>query len=396
MRLATGDLLATRLAHVRGSFPAAAVDALIVGHLPNVFYLTNFPGSAGILVVTPDAAHLITDFRYQTAAAALVASDRGCPGCELVLVDRSYDEALAGLLNRLEERRIGFEAARLSVARYEWLVRALGTHAGPPADGIADAEPAHALVPTERLVERARLRKDEYEIETLRAAGRLLGEVARQQLARVKGGRTERQIAADIDWAMRRAGFERPAFDTIVASGPHAALPHARPESRRLRSGDLVVLDFGGVYDGYCVDLSRTVSIGSPDVERRRVYGAVADAHQAAIAAVKPGVPAWTIDQAARDALARHGLAEHFGHGTGHGLGIEVHEEPRISRRQPASGGEAPDAATDERIEEGMVFTIEPGAYLPGRFGVRIEDDVLVTAEGCDVLTEISRDLLVR
>jgi len=185
---------------------------------------------------------------------------------------------------------------------------------------------------------------------------------------------------------MRAAGFERQAFDTIVGSGPHSALPHYRAGERVLTSGDLVVLDFGGVLDGYCCDLTRTVSIGPPSPEARRLYTAVYDAHQAAIAAIRPGVESTAVDAAARSVLESRGLGEAFGHGTGHGLGLNVHEEPRITR--PRSDVPA------VPLVPGMVFTVEPGAYLAGFGGVRIEDDVLVTETGCEVLTSVPRELI--
>jgi Xaa-Pro aminopeptidase len=188
-------------------------------------------------------------------------------------------------------------------------------------------------------------------------------------------------VAADIETLLREAGFEGPAFPTIVASGPNGALPHARPTRRQLSRNEGVVLDFGGVYDGYCVDLTRTVQLEPTTVEFGRLFDAVKEAQAAAIAAVKPGIRASAIDGAARDVLTRLGLADAFVHGTGHGLGLEVHEEPRISR--------AGSAQPDEVLRAGMVFTIEPGAYVAGLGGVRIEDDVLVTEAGCAVLTDV-------
>jgi Xaa-Pro aminopeptidase len=201
----------------------------------------------------------------------------------------------------------------------------------------------------------------------------------------VRSGIAEREVAAAIEMALRRAGYERAAFDTIVASGPNSALPHYRAGDRVLHAGDLVVLDFGGVLDGYCSDLTRTVSVGNPSPEAVRLHAAVLDAQAAAIDAVKPGVTTADVDGAARQVLVAHGLGEAFGHGTGHGLGLDVHEEPRVSK--PRSD------IAPERLEAGMVFTIEPGAYVPGFGGVRIEDDVLVTETGCEVLTSVPRDL---
>jgi Xaa-Pro aminopeptidase len=204
----------------------------------------------------------------------------------------------------------------------------------------------------------------------------------------VRRGQTERELAMAIDWRIRQAGFERSAFDTIVAGGPNAALPHARPGARAIAEGDLVVLDFGGVYDSYCVDLTRTVSVGRAGSRAREVHAAVREARDRAIAAVAPGRSRFEIDAAARDTLTAHGLGEAFGHGTGHGLGIEVHEDPRITRRRPDVDTRA------EAVAPGMIFTIEPGAYLPGWGGVRIEDDVLVTEEGVDVLTDVTTELV--
>jgi Xaa-Pro aminopeptidase len=246
-------------------------------------------------------------------------------------------------------------------------------------------------VSTENLVERARVVKDDDEIATLREAARRLAAVTRGVFDEVAAGRTERELALAIDIQIRRAGFERTAFDTIVAAGPNAALPHAHPGERKLTEGDLVVLDFGGVYDSYCVDLTRTVSIGRATPRARDVYQAVLEAHDRAIAAVGPGQSRFAIDAAAREVLASRGLGEAFGHGTGHGLGIEVHEDPKITRR---IADRDPVAGDDDAVAPGMVFTIEPGAYFADWGGVRIEDDVLVTAGGVDVLTDATTELM--
>jgi Xaa-Pro aminopeptidase len=228
--------------------------------------------------------------------------------------------------------------------------------------------------------------KDAAEIEVLREAARRLDEVAQAAFGAARAGVRERKVAAVLEAAMRDAGYERPAFDTIVASGPHAALPHYRAGDRILTNGDLVVLDFGGVLDGYCCDLTRTVSIGPPSSEARRLYSAVYDAQQAALAAVRPGIETSAVDAAARQVLEDRGLGAAFGHGTGHGLGLDIHEEPRLTRPRP----DVPSVP----LEPGMVFTIEPGAYLRGFGGVRIEDDVLVTGAGHELLTTVPRELL--
>ncbi len=357
----------------------AGLDGFIVTHLPNLFYLTNFLATAGIAVLTPDRLYLIVDFRYSTAVKELAASPYGGPDTEIMSVERSHDETLVDLIRKIHTPRLGVEGSNLSVTRYNQLTTRLGT--------------AATLAPTDGIVEKLRTVKDAHEIEMLRLGARLLSAVALDVVRDAKPGIAEQELAATIDWRIKSAGFERCSFETIVASGPNAARPHAHAGERVLREHDLVVLDFGGVYGGYCVDLTRTVALGQPDPEQQRVYDAVLAAQNAAIAAVKPGVRAGDIDAAARETLGRHKLAEAFGHGTGHGLGVEIHEAPRIGPRRGATA-DAP-AAPDDAIEPGMVFTIEPGAYLPEWGGVRIEDDVLVTSDGVEVLTNVPRVLLI-
>ncbi len=365
---------------IRSACRSLGIDALVVTSLPNVLYLTNFEGSAAIVVLTASRLYFITDFRYITATHDMAGQPYECPDLDLVTVKGSYDATLAGLLASLTNTQIGFESAHVTVSRHEWLQRAL------PRGQVSGPE----LIATTGVVERARTVKDAYEIATLREAGRRLSAVAREVASEVRAGRTELDIALAIDWRIRKAGFSKTAFDTIVASGPNAALPHARPGERKLVEGDLVVLDFGGVYDSYCVDLTRTVTVGKASERAREVYEAVLDAHDRAIASVRPGNSRFAIDAAARDTLDRHGLAEAFGHGTGHGLGIEVHEDPKITRRRPDDPLDGP----DEAVGAGMVFTIEPGAYLAGWGGVRIEDDVLVTEDGVETLTDAPTGLI--
>jgi Xaa-Pro aminopeptidase len=377
MSHAPTDILDRRLQTVRSTMAEQALDALVVTSLANVLYLTNFDGSSAIAVVTAERVLFITDFRYLTTMSDSQGSPHGCPGLEVIAVETSYDETLAATLETMPSQRVGFEAAHLSVSRHSWLQTKIGT---------SDRSPE--LVSTGGIVERARVRKDHYELEILREAASRLSAVAEGLFGAIRFGLTERELAMSIDWRIREAGFERPAFETIVASGPQAALPHARPSDRTMNEGDLVVLDFGGVYDSYCVDLTRTISIGKASRRARDVHSAVLDAHTRAIAAVRPGASRYEIDAAARMALARAGMGEAFGHGTGHGLGIEVHEDPRIVRRRA-------DADTrDEAITPGMVFTVEPGAYFAGWGGVRIEDDVVVTDTGAELLTHVTTDLL--
>jgi Xaa-Pro aminopeptidase len=370
------EALARRHARIRESLETLSLDALIVTPSTNIRYLSNHAGTAGILVITRDALHLLIDFRYREAVRALQASLSACPHLRVWDVPASYEEALIGCLAEIGVTTVGFEAPHVTVARYEWWRE---TIAGRGLD--------ITLRSTERVVEQARMIKDAFEIGILRDAARRLEQVLPPVLAAIRPGITERSIASVIEASMRDAGYERVAFDTIVASGPHSAMPHYRAGTRTLEVGDLLVLDFGGVLDGYCCDLTRTVSIGPPSREARRVYDAVRDAHAAAVAAVRPGIDASVVDAAARDVLRDRGLAEAFGHGTGHGLGLDVHEEPRIGKPR----ADIPPVA----LAAGMVFTIEPGAYLPAMGGVRIEDDVLVTDSGCELLTTLPREELV-
>ena len=370
------DILAARHRAIRARLGALGLDGLVVTNPTNIRYLSNHAGSAGTLVITPSDVHLLIDFRYQESVRSTQASDAACPGLRTWPVPASYDEALIEMLsNQGMPAKLGIEAAHLTVARKEWLERT------SIARGLA-----LSWTSTERVVEQIRLVKDANEVANLRDAAARLTLVAERAFKAIRPGVLEREVAAAIEMGLRAAGYERPAFDTIVASGPNAALPHYRAGLRILKPGDLVVLDFGGVLDGYCSDLTRTVSVGAPTADALRLHAAVREAQRAAIEVVKPGVPANSVDAAARSVLESRGLGDAFGHGTGHGLGLDIHEEPRVGPPRSHSAS--------VQLEPGMVFTIEPGAYLPGMGGVRIEDDVLVTGEGCEVLTSVPRELL--
>jgi Xaa-Pro aminopeptidase len=356
---------------------AAGIDAAVVVSLPNIAWLTNFVGSSAIVIVTASSVRFLTDSRYVTVVRDMAATAHACPGLELVEVDGAYDACLASALAEAAHARVGFEAAHLTVSRFRWLEQTLAATPSAPS-----------LEPFDGVIEAARCVKDDYEIDRLRTAGALLADVTRTVLGLPRLGMTERELALQIDTALIRAGFEKPAFETIVASGPNAALPHARPTNRKLSEGDLVVLDFGGVYDSYCVDLTRTVVVRTASERARAVHAAVRAAHDRAIEATAPGASRFDIDGAARTWLTEAGMGTAFGHGTGHGLGLEVHEEPRIGRRGPNVD------TSREAVTPGMVFTIEPGAYFPGWGGVRIEDDVLVTERGVELLTPVSTELV--
>ena len=356
--------LETRLRRAFAAVEAAGLDALLVTSGSNIAYLTGLRMSAGVVAVTRADATLVVDGRY--AGEAAVALDRvGGTALAPVAPGLSYEEVVASLTRAREWPRVGLEAGHLTVGRLAAIRRGCDDGGRPE------------WVETDGLIEGLRAVKDDWELAVLREAGVRLSAVAACILPKVSAGQTERQVAWEIDVALHSAGFERPAFETIVASGPHAARPHHRPTARRLENGELVLLDFGGVLDGYAVDMSRTVGLGQVDARRRQWLTAVQEAQAAAIAATAPGRLPSEIDAAARHSLAAAGLADYFVHSTGHGLGLDIHERPTIGARGDATGPLLP----------GMVFTVEPGVYVADSGGVRIEDDVVVTATGVERLT---------
>jgi Xaa-Pro aminopeptidase len=362
-----------RLVRLRARLDAIDAGAFVVTTLTNIRYLTGFAGSAGVLIVSRDGAVLLVDGRYEEIVRAAQTAGTIAP-IDVTRV-KKYDPAVIDHLQQGGWKTVAFEADQTPVSQHaRW--------AG--ANGLAEVE----LKPTSAFVESARAVKDADEIRILRDAGRRLSDVARRIGDWVAVGRSELEIAGEVDRALRQAGFDKPAFDTIVAAGPNSAYPHARPTDRRVREGELVLLDFGGVLEGYCVDLTRMAVTGRASAEAESLYRAVRDAQDAAIAAVTPGALTTEVDAAARQVLVQQQLGSAFVHGTGHGLGLDVHELPRVGPGDPSEA---------TRLESGMVVTIEPGAYVVGLGGVRLEDDVLVTVAGeggPEVLTDAPRDLL--
>lgn len=345
-----------RRARLIDSLASDDLDALLITHLPNTRYLTGFSGSAAMLVLERDGGStLVTDSRYLTQAG------EEAQGCALEPVRGTYEQTLAAWLVQRAMGRLGYEELRFTVAQLRFL----------EAELVGGTE----LVPTRDCVEKLRIVKDQEEIENLRRSSSGLGEVLEDWTELVQVGALERDLAAELDYRLRRFGYEKSAFETIIASGPRSALPHGRPTSRSLELGDAVVVDFGGVMAGYASDVTRTFAVGAPSEELRKLYQVVAEAQQAAVEHIRPGVRAEEVDAVARGVIEQAGYGSHFGHGTGHGIGLEVHEAPWI---RPGSR---------LLLEPGMVFTVEPGIYLAGWAGVRLEDDVLVTANGAELLS---------
>jgi len=341
-------------------------EAFLVTHLPNVFYLCGFTGDAGALLVEPDRATLLTDSRFTTQAKEELKGT----GVRPKIVKGPLASAAAEELARRRLRgRVAFEGARMTVV---------------DAARLRKASPQGRLrwQPVTGWVERLRRVKDADEIERIRAAARLACDVIVEVLPLIKPGVRESDLAAEIEFRMRRRGASGAAFETIVASGPRGALPHARPSAKVLQANELVVIDMGAILRHYCSDITRTVFLGHASGKVRRWYRAVAEAQAAACEALRAGAPVEAPDVAARRVLRGYGLARAFVHSTGHGLGIEVHEEPRLGRGQL------------QPLDRSSVVTIEPGVYLEGIGGIRIEDDLLVLPGGAEMLTDAPREFL--
>ncbi|HKO04478.1 MAG TPA: Xaa-Pro peptidase family protein [Candidatus Acidoferrales bacterium] len=359
--------ISNRMRRLRAGLRQARAAALLVSHPPNLFYLSNFTGDNGMLLVGQERSVLFTDPRFKTQAREECAGAR----LQIVITRKALaQEAGECLVARGRGGRILFEEERLSVAQFRQAKRAAGRPwqwEGTKGKGV---------------VENLREVKDREEISRMRDAARMASGVMKHAMGMVKAGISEQDLAAEIEYQMRKRGAEGPSFETIVASGARAALPHGRATSKRIKERELVVLDLGVILRGYCSDLTRTVHVGRASGEVRRWYQGVLAAQTAARQAVRAGVEASQVDEAARSVLRGLDLEQYFIHSTGHGLGLEVHERPSLGRNQKAL------------LKAGSVVTIEPGVYLPGRGGIRIEDDVLVLEGGSETLTSAPRELM--
>jgi Xaa-Pro aminopeptidase len=359
-----------RVRRLRTELPGNKLDFLLVTHLPNVRYLTGFTGSSAALLVGKNGdATLFTDGRYITQAKEEVTNAHIVIGTKSPVMVAA--ESLAARSKRSGSQRLslGIEPESLSAGLCDRLASALR--------GRARVRPAPPLV------ERARVVKDADEIRLIRRAVELGASLFPVACAKIRSGVGEVEVAAAIEYEARSKGAEGMSFSTILAAGPRSAVVHGRASKARIPRRGFVVCDFGVILHGYCSDRTRTVHVGQPSEEARAFYAAVLDAQQQAIAAVRPGVTAAEVDEAARSVLRKAKLAKYFTHSTGHGLGLEIHEAPRMAAGQA------------QKLEAGMVVTIEPGAYVPGKWGVRIEDVVVVTAAGCEVLTPADKELVV-
>ncbi|MBT0894980.1 Xaa-Pro peptidase family protein [Geobacter hydrogenophilus] len=354
-------MLQNRIIKARGCAEKQDVDAILFFNLSNVRYLAGFTGSDGVLVVGRDSCWFLTDSRYTTQAAREVT---GCPTVEY----RVKLDGIAELCAGQGFRRVGFEAEHTTVA----LLSALTAKV-----------PGVEFVPLGEELAPLRIVKDADELDLLAETARIASEALLASLDGLKPGVVEREYALDLEFAMRRAGADDKSFDFIVASGERGALPHGRASTKVIGAGELVTIDFGAIYGGYHSDETVTVCVGEPDARQREIYGIVKGAHDRALAAVRPGVSFKELDAIARGFIEERGYGAFFGHGLGHGVGLDVHEKPVVS---PRGEGVA---------EEGMVFTIEPGIYIPQWGGVRIEDTVAVTGNGYRLLTRVPKELII-
>jgi Xaa-Pro aminopeptidase len=357
-----GDRRLDRQAALRRRMEELGLTGLLISHGPNIRYLTGFTGSAGLLLLTGTRSILITDFRYadQAPAEAMDAAE------VLVELSNIWDR-LRRVLEPGPRLRLGFERDRLTVRDADRLTR------------LEAADP----VPTSDVVESLRAVKDAGEVETVRAAAELAQAALAEVLPSIKVSQTELAIAARLEHALRSRGSEWHPFETIVASGPRSALPHARATERPVQAGEWLLIDFGARLRGYCSDLTRTVVVGRvADDRQREVYGVVVRAHGAARAGIRPGLTGREADALARDVIETAGYGEAFGHSLGHGIGLEVHEGPRLAR------------SATEALPAGAVVTVEPGIYLQGWGGVRLEDDIHLTAAGAECLSDGRTELL--
>lgn len=351
---------------LREHFASSRFDALLINHLPNIRYLCGFTGSAGFLLVEPSRSVFFTDVRYDTQAHGEVQA------AKVVIARKAVLQAVAdffrGGAKRTRKRTIGIESEHFTLAEKRRL-----SDLKPSGVMLRDAPP---------VVERFRMVKDAEELQRIRAAVGLGAKLFDRAVEVMRPAVKEVEVAAEMELTARRGGAEEMSFPTIIASGTRSALPHGRASAAHIPPNAFVVCDFGVILSGYCSDQTRTVWVGNVAEDARQAYEAVREAQQAAIESVRAGIAVGEVDAAARKVLRKAGLGRYFTHSTGHGVGLEIHESPRVANGQP------------QILQPGMVITIEPGVYFPGKWGVRIEDMVAVTASGCEVLTPTSKEFL--
>ncbi|WP_017380077.1 M24 family metallopeptidase [Paenisporosarcina sp. TG-14] len=350
-----------KLSKLRQALVENEIDALLITSGYNRRYITDFTGTAGVAIISKEQAIFITDFRY------LEQAEKQISGFEIVKHTKTLVEEVTVQLDKMAVKKVGFEKDDMTYSMYESYKKAVNTE----------------LVPVSGLVEKIRLIKTPEEIKIIKAAADIADAAFNHIITFIAPGKTELEVSNELEFFMRKQGATSSSFDIIVASGLRSALPHGVASDKIIEKGDFVTLDFGALYNGYVSDVTRTVAVGEPSDHLKEIYQIVLDSQMLSLEKIKPGMTGIEADAVARDYIKSKGYGEAFGHSLGHGIGLEVHEGPGLSFR------------SETVLEEGMVITIEPGIYLPGVGGVRIEDDAVVTATGTDRITHSTKELLI-
>ncbi len=349
-----------RLKNIQEVVRSKGLDAILISKPENRFYLSGFTGSSGFLIISPEEAYLVTDFRYIEQAQQQVECFK------VIKHETPAFKTINNLLKELDISKLGFEANHLTFEQYTSFNENLEC----------------SLIPQKNIVEELRKVKSVEEVKKIKKAAEISEKAFESILAKIKPGVTEKELALELEFSMKKMGAESLSFDIIVASGKRSSLPHGRATNKKIEEGDLITFDFGCKHDSYCSDMTRTVVLGKPSEEQVNIYYTVLAAQQKALQRIKAGMKAAEIDSIAREVITSAGYGDYFGHGLGHGVGLEIHEAPRLSKEG------------DETLQPGMVVTIEPGIYMPDFGGVRIEDIVVITENGCNNLNTFTKELI--
>jgi Xaa-Pro aminopeptidase len=350
-----------KIEKLRSNFSAHGIDGILITSPFNRRYISNFTGTAGAVLISTDKAQFLTDFRYVEQAT------KQCQGFEIIKTTGSIPEAVAEQVKQLGIQKLGFEEDYLTYSSFK----------------LYDKEIEAELVPISGVIEKLRLIKTDSELKILKVAADIADAAFKHILDFIRPGKTELEVSNELEFFMRRAGATSSSFDTIVASGHRSALPHGVASDKVIEAGDIVTMDYGCYYNGYVSDITRTVAVGEPDAKLKEIYDIVLEAQLRGMAGIRPGLTGKEADAITRDYITEKGYGEYFGHSTGHGIGLEIHEGPGLSMK------------SDVVLEPGMVVTCEPGIYIPGLGGVRIEDDTLITKDHNEALTHSTKELII-
>lgn len=350
-----------KIEKLRSSFSTHGIDGILITSPFNRRYISNFTGTAGVVLISADKAQFLTDFRYIEQAT------KQCQGFEIIKITGTIPEEVAVQAKKLGIQKLGFEEDFLTYSSFK----------------LYDKEMEAELVPISGVIEKLRLIKTDSELKILKVAADIADAAFKHILDFISPGKTELEVSNELEFFMRRAGATSSSFDTIVASGHRSALPHGVASDKVIEAGDIVTMDYGCYYNGYVSDITRTVAVGEPNAKLKEIYDIVLEAQLRGMAGIKPGLTGKEADAITRDYITEKGYGEFFGHSTGHGIGLEIHEGPGLSMK------------SDVVLEPGMVVTCEPGIYIPGLGGVRIEDDTLITKDHNEALTHSTKELII-